>query len=45
MAQILWKAVGYFRYQSAGQAGFLVGHVRCPTFISATERPKYFQHS
>ena len=31
------KMIGRFRNWNIGQSGFLVGHVRCPTFISTTE--------
>ena len=30
------KMIGHFRNWNIGQNGFLVGHVRCPTFISTT---------
>ena len=36
MDQILYKMVWQFHKQNIGQNGFLVGHVRCPAFISTT---------
>ena len=32
------KMIEHFRNWNIGENGFLVGHVRCPTFISTTEK-------